>query len=529
MSETPVFSHAAVVAPHDLAAASGKAILREGGNAIEAMVAMAATIAVVYPHMNSIGGDGFWVIREASGKVHAIEACGFAGADATIERYQGLGHDRIPMRGPLAALTVPGAIGGWERALEGSRALGGRLPLDMLLHEAIALARDGHAVSASEERTIPNEMDGLHGLAAFAARYLIDGKRPKAGTRASSLSMAQTLDHLARAGLDDFYRGDIAREIAEELEQAGSPVTREDLRRYEPKLRQPLSVELRDATVYNCPPPTQGLAALVLLGVFERLKQARLDSVEHVHGLVEATKIALMVRDKVVTDFDRLDHDPAEFLTPAALEREASRISMTSSLPFPLAPGAGDTVWMGAIDASGLCVSYIQSIYWEYGSGVYLPRTGVLMQNRGASFSLDRRARNPLQPGRRPFHTLNPPLAAFKDGRVCCYGSMGGDGQPQFQAQILSRYRLGMGIAAAIEAPRYLLGRTWGSPSSGLKLEAGFDPDLVRALERLGQPVETTNDPNPDQFGHAGMLVRHPQGRVEGSHDPRSDGGAAGL
>ena len=538
MSDTPVFSKAAVAAPHYLAAQAGEAILEEGGNAIEAMIAMAATIAVVYPHMNSIGGDGFWLIREPSGATHAIEACGFAGSEATIERYRKLGHDRIPMRGALAALTVPGAIGGWERALEGSATLagqgiGGKLPLSVLLHQAIALARDGYEVSHSEARTIPNELDALNGLPEFTAKYLVEGKRPKAGTIQTSKAMAATLDHLARGGLSDFYRGDVAREMAAELEAAGSPVTRADLKAYTAKMRTPLSVRLTDATVYNCPPPTQGLASLVLLGVFEHLDIKRADGIEHLHGLVEATKIALMVRDRVVTDFDRLDEKPADFLTKSYLQKQAARIAAGKALPFPLKPDSGDTVWMGAIDASGLAVSYIQSIYWEYGSGLYLPKTGVLMQNRGASFSLDKTARNPLQPGRRPFHTLNAPLAAFDDGRIACFGSMGGDGQPQFQAQVFSRYRLGVGIADAIAAPRYLMGRTWGSHSTALKLEDGFDPDIIRALERAGQPVEIVSDENHDGFGHAGILLRHgagrSEGRIEAAHDPRSDGGAAGF
>ena len=181
---------------------------------------------------------------------------------------------------------------------------------------------------------------------------------------------------------------------------------------------------------------------------------------------------------------------------------------------------------MGAVDKDGLAVSYIQSVYWEYGSGCVLPRTGVLMQNRGLSFSLDPKALNPLQPGRRPFHTLNPALATFADGRVMPYGTMGGDGQPQTQAQVFSRYMFGMGLAEAIDAPRFALGRTWGAASSLLALESRFDPSLVRALERAGHEVA---DGYADTFGHAGGLIRHARGHVEAAHDPRSDGGASGL
>ncbi|MDB5572125.1 MAG: gamma-glutamyltransferase, partial [Hyphomicrobiales bacterium] len=341
--------------------------------------------------------------------------------------------------------------------------------------------------------------------------------------------LASTLEHLGTAGLRDFYRGDVGREIAADLERIDAPVTRRDLERTEARWREPLSVRLNDVTVWNAPPPTQGLAALALLGIFERLDVRRGEGFEHIHGLVEATKRALAIRDRVVTDFDHLREDPAALLSAQALEREAAMISMTRAGPFPARDAVGDTVWMGVIDGSGLAVSYIQSTYWEYGSGCLLPATGVLMQNRGVSFSLDESALNALRPGRRPFHTLNPPLAAFDDGRVCVYGSMGGDGQPQFQAQILSRLRFGMAPDAAVDAPRYLLGRTWGEDSASLKLEDRFDPSVVSALRRAGHEVEIVPEPYSDMLGHAGMLVRWPKGRIEGTHDPRSDGGALGL
>ncbi len=185
---------------------------------------------------------------------------------------------------------------------------------------------------------------------------------------------------------------------------------------------------------------------------------------------------------------------------------------------------------MGAIDATGMAVSYIQSIYWEYGSGCVLPRTGVLWQNRGVSFSLDPSALNPLEPGRKPFHTLNPAMALFNDGRIMPYGSMGGDGQPQFQAAIFTRQAFGMGLAEAVDAPRWLLGKTWGSASVSLKLENRFDPTLIRALEKAGHAVEILPDAYSDTLGHAGMLLRDARrGSVAATHDPRSDGGAAGL
>ncbi|GAC1330794.1 MAG: oxamate amidohydrolase [Beijerinckiaceae bacterium] len=532
MNDTPTFSRAAAVAPHQLAAETGHTILAEGGNAIEAMVGMAATVAMVYPHMNAVGGDGFWLIcepnRRAADAVRYIEACGYAGRQATIAHYQGLGHDAIPPRGPLAALTVPGAIGGWALALELSAHLGGRLPLPELLRDAIRLGREGYPQSRSEAGGHPFEFEALKEAPGFADRFLIDGKLPEAGMLRRAAKLADTFEHLGRAGLDDFYRGDVARELGRDMEAIGALVTREDLAGYRAVARDALHLHLQGRSHYNSAPPTQGLASLLILGIFDRLKVTRKESFEHIHGLVEASKRALTIRDRVCTDFDRVRHAPASFLTSQALQREADAISMNRAASYPVAAANGDTVWMGAIDASGLTVSYIQSIYWEYGSGCVLPATGVLLQNRGVSFSLDPNALNPLMPGRRPFHTLNPALATFEDGRIMSYGAMGGDGQPQFQAQVFTRYLFGAGLAEAIDAPRFLFGRTWGSATRALRLEDRFDPGLIARLRSVGHEVEELGAYD-ENVGHAGALVRYPDGRIEAMHDPRSDGGAAGI
>jgi gamma-glutamyltranspeptidase/glutathione hydrolase len=531
MPDTPVFPAAAVAAPHQLAAEAGRAVLAEGGNAIEAMVAMAAAIAVVYPHMNALGGDAFWLVHEPGGRVRGIDASGPAGSLATIKRYRDKDYDAIPPRGPDAALTVVGAVAGWRLALDYARRLGGKAPLALLLHDAIRFARDGYPVSASEAREEAKEFETLKTAPGFAETFLVDGKSASAGTLRRVPALADTLSQLADAGLDDFYRGDVGREIAADLERIGSPVTRRDLEGYRAAAMEPLSARLQDVALYNCPPPTQGLASLLLLGIFERLDVRRGESIEHHHGLVEATKRAVAIRDRVVTDPRHLAHDPHAFLSASVFEREAALVERGRAAPFPLPPGEGDTVWMGAIDANGLAVSYIQSIYWEWGSGCVLPRTGIHWQNRGVSFSLDPKARNPLEPGRKPFHTLNPAMAVFADGRVMSYGAMGGDGQPQFQAQIFSRYaKFGMAPADAVDAPRWLLGRTWGTTSTRLKLESRFEPSLVQGLARLGHDVEEHPRPYWEDFGHAGMLVKQPRdGRVEATHDPRSDGGAVGL
>ena len=529
MNDTPQFSHAAVAAPHRLAALAGRDVLAQGGDAIEAMVAMASTIAVVYPHMNAIGGDGFWLIREPGGRVRAIEACGYAGEGATVAAYRNLELETIPTRGPMAALTVPGAIGGWIAALERSKALGGRLPLKTLLEAAERHAREGCAVSPSEARYDPTADAALMAAPGFADTFLAERKRPESGAMRKQPRLAETLAQLVHAGLDDFYRGDIGREIAADLERIGSPVTRADLTRYQAAWREPLSLRVGGATLYNTPAPTQGLASLVLLGLYERLGVGDVEGFAHAHALIEATKRALTIRNEACVDFAQATHDFAALLSEQWLDGQAARIDKRRAAPWPLPPDMGDTVWMGAIDDKGLAVSFIQSVYWEYGSGCVLPATGVTMQNRGLAFSLEPGARNPLRPGRRPFHTLNPPLAVFDDGRVLSYGAMGGDGQPQFQAQVFTRIAAGQDLTQAVSAPRFLFGRSWGIATTNVKIEEAFDDSIASALAKAGHDIERRSPAHRDLFGHAGALMRGAKGGVAATHDPRSDGGAEGL
>ena len=517
-------------APHHAAAEAGRHVLAEGGNALEAMVAMAATIAAVYPHMNHVGGDGFWLVREPSGRVRALMAPGPAGSKATPVFYRERGYDAIPPRGPLAALTVPGAIGGWMVALEAAAALGGKMPLDVLLANAIAHARGGYMVTRSQAALTADKLSELKDVPGFAEAFLVDGKPPQTGDTLKQTAFAATLDHLVNAGLADFYRGDVGREIAADLERIGAPVTRADLDRYKAYVAEPLSAQLDIGTLYNAPPPTQGLASLIILSLFERLRVAEAESFDFVHGLVESTKRAFKIRDRAVTDPSRLGEPLDKYLESPFLDGEAQRIDRKKAAQWPVPADKGDTIWMGAADASGLVVSYIQSIYWEFGSGCVLPRTGVLMQNRGASFSLDKNAANPLEPGRLPFHTLNPALAVLKDGRVMAYGTMGGDGQPQTQGMLFARHVLfRQPLDQAIDAPRWLLGRTWGSPHTNLRMESRFDGNLVDRLLSAGHDVEVIDESHSDTMGHAGAVILHPNGTMEGGHDPRADAGVAGV
>jgi len=519
---------AVVCAPHRDAVEAGRLVLADGGNALEAMVAMAATVAAVYPHMSHLGGDGFWLLREPSGRVRALMAAGRACANASPELYRE--YESIPPRGPLAALTSPGAVSGWTLAMEAAQAHGGHMPLRDLFASAIRHASEGYAVSRSQAHLTAEKIDELKDVPGFAPIFLADGKAPQAGTVLKQQALAATLDHLAHAGLDDFYRGDVGREIAADLDRLGSPITRADLERCRATVAEPLSVRLKSATLFNTPPPTQGLASLIILALFERLNVTEAESFDHVHGLIEATKRAFAVRDAVITDPDRLPVPIDRYLRPDFLDMQALKIDRRKAAPWPAARAQGETVWMGSADASGLVVSYIQSLYWEFGSGVVLPATGVLMQNRGASFSLASNARNALEPGRLPFHTLNPALAVLDEGRVIAYGSMGGDGQPQTQAAVFTRQVLfRQPLDRAIDAPRWLLGRTWGAERDNVRVEARFADSLIDRLLSAGHDIEILPDGYSDVMGHAGAAVLNADGSLEAAHDPRADGGAAGM
>lgn len=486
MHSSNVSTHGMAVAPHHLASQSALAILREGGSAIEAMVAAAAAIAVVYPHMNGLGGDGFWLIVPPEGDPIAIDASGAAGSLATLEAYAGQQH--IPHRGPQAALTVAGTVSGWDEALRISRDLTGRaLPVARLLADAIGYAEDGIPVTASQAHATASKLEELRHQPGFSETWLVAGEAPRPGSRFRQPALAGTLRMLASDGLDSFYRGPLAERLA------------------------------------------QGLVSLAILGITDRLKMADADDAQTVHRIVEATKRAFALRDAHITDPRHLDVDVQQLLTPEALQPLADSIDDASASPWGGGKGPGDTVWMGVVDNSGLAVSFIQSIYHEFGSGVVLPDTGIVWQNRGAAFSLDPQHLLALAPGKQPFHTLNPAAARLNDGRVMVYGSMGGDGQPQTQAALFTRYILqGVPLQESISRPRWLLGRTWGQSSDSLKLEGRFAPACIARLRELGHDVEVLADFS-EAMGHAGAIVRHPNGLLEGATDPRSNGAAAGY
>ncbi len=450
-----------------------------------------------------------------------------AAASPALYKAQGLAS--IPWRGPLAANTVAGTISGWGEVLRIAADWGGRLPLARLVEEAAWHAEHGFAVTLSQAELTEAKWPELKDAPGFKEVFLIDGRLPREGQIMKLPALGAALRRIGQAGTEDFYRGELARSMAADHARFGTPLTAGDLAAHQARRPAALSVELGEATLYNFAPPTQGFASLMILGLFDRLGVREAEGFEHIHGLVEATKQAFLVRDRILGDPDSMTEQPQRYLEPAALDALVQRINREQALPWPYPANPGDTVWMGAIDGEGRQASFIQSIYFEFGSGCVLPESGIVWQNRGSSFLLDGQGPRLLAPGRRPFHTLNPALARFKDGRDMVYGTMGGEGQPQTQSALFSRYGLfGQPLQQAVTAPRWLLGKTWGENSITLKLEGRFDPDLVARLRRAGHDIELLADFTAT-MGHAGAIVRHPDGSLEGATDPRSDGAVAGF
>lgn len=505
-------------APHFLAAQTGQQILDAGGNACEAMVAAAAMVAVQYPHMNSLGGDSFWLIAKPGQAPIAIDGSGCAALSVDPENYP---QGSLPDSGAEAAVTMAGTVAAWQQALAVG---GGDLPVSELLAPAIVSARNGISVTKSLQAASEKTYSRLADIRSFAKLYLPNGRPLKEGELLQNPALAETLKTLGEQGLDSFYRGDIAQKLAEDLAKQGSPLSIGDFARFDAEVKAPLSVETDKGKLFNFGAPTQGLASLLILAIYDRLAHQAQSEADHVHLLVEATKQAFLVRDAEVCDEEHLRVPLDEFLAPHKVEKMAAAVDLHRALPWPHVAKPGDTVWMGAVDKDGTMVSFIQSVYWEFGSGCVSPSTGVLWNNRALSFSLDKTHHNYLEPGKKPFHTLNPAYAELSDGRRMVYGTMGGEGQPQTQACLFSRYLYqNFSLQDAIAEPRWLLGRTWGDDTHQLRLEESLSERIGHDLILRGHDITQVNDCN-ELMGHAGAAVLSIDGTCEASSDPRSDG-----
>ena len=524
-----------VTSPHSLASAAGRDALRRGGSAVDAAIATNAVLCVAYPHMAGLGGDGFWIVHEGD-RVRGVNASGPAAADATPGFYRDRGHDAIPERGAAAALTVPGAVDGWRLVHEEY----GALPWADLFETAATYAREGVPTAASLARWLVQDRDVLRGTSA-GATFLDDGEPRPAGARLTQPALATTLDRLAadgpRAG---FYEGAFAEAFCAGLD--GSPLAPADLADYRAEWVEPITTTYRGRTVHELPPNTQGVSVLALLNLIEGYDVAGWGdgTADYYHHLTEAVKLAFADRDEWVTDPAFLDIPTAELSSKAYADDRRARIDPDRALPADVPPGRtssgsaarrsadGDTVYFAAADDDGLLVSAIQSIYFDFGSGVVAGETGVIPQNRGALFSLDPAHPNVLAPGKRSFHTLVPAMADLDASRLA-FGTMGGEGQPQTQAALLTRLvDFGYDVQQAIEAPRWRYGRAWGADSLALSLEGRVADGVVAELSRRGHTPRLHTDWT-DAVGHAAAIRHHESGAFEGGADPRSDGAALGY
>jgi gamma-glutamyltranspeptidase/glutathione hydrolase len=522
-----------VATPHALASEAGLAVLRRGGNAMDAAIAAGAAVAVVYPHMNGVGGDSFWLIYDArSRKLRALNAAGRSADAADLDTYRARFGAAIPVRGGAAALTVPGVVSGWWAAHALSRdTLGSPIAWGALLEAAIAHARDGFRPSPGQHRETADATD-LFG--DESPRDLRDGLwrifHPDllGRERFVQADLASTLEEIARSGGDAFYRGGLAGRIARGARAAGSPLTAEDLARHQPEWVEPLRVPYRGGEAASFPPPTQGFAALAILTLLEGFDIASLGEADYVHVVVEATKLAFEDRDRFLADPTVAEVPVARCLDPARLAERRRRISRRAAMPAAGPVATGDTIAIVTADADGNAVSLIQSLYWEFGSGVIAGDTGVLLQNRGAFFSLDPAHVNHLAPRKQTAHTLIPSMYLV-DGRPrLVHGTMGGEGQPQTQAALVTRVvDRGLGPQAALEAPRWLFGRTWGEETRSLRLEDRFGGDVKDELRARGHEVEVVEGWS-DLMGHA-QLIRLEATGLTGGSDPRADGAALGF
>ncbi len=526
-------SHGLVASPHRLASEAGVAVLRRGGTAVDAAIAAATTIAVVYPHMNGVGGDNFWLIFDGRGRtLRALNAAGRSAAAAGLETYRARFGSTIPPRGGAAALTVPGAVSGWWAAHRLSRdGLGSPLAWRTLFEDAVAHARDGFPPSPGQRRVTAETADLFGATAPAELRATLwRTYHPALLARARFVQteLAETLAAVASGGADEFYRGGLAKRMAAGAAAAGSPLSATDFAEHRAEWVEPLAVPYRGGVATSFPPPTQGFAALAILALLDGFDLAALDEADYVHLVVEATKLAFEDRDRHLTDPTVVPVPVERCLDPVRLAERRGRISRRSAMPVTSAPMGGGTVAIVAADAHGNAVSLIQSLYWEFGSGVLAGDTGVLLQNRGAFFSLDPAHPNRLAPRKHTAHTLIPSMYLVDGCPRLVYGTMGGEGQPQTQAALVTRIvDRGLSPQAAVEAPRWLWGRTWGEASRMLRLEARFGAEVAESLRRRGHDVSAAEEWS-DLMGHAQVIRLDADGFTGGS-DPRADGAALGL
>jgi gamma-glutamyltranspeptidase len=517
-----------VCSPNYLATGAGLGVLRRGGSAIDAAIATNAVLAVVTPYLCGMGGDLFaQVYSAADRRLYGLNGSGRAPAEATVERITQLaGSSTMPSRGPLP-INVPGCVEAWGVL----HARFGRLPLGDVLSDALHYAERGFPLNRDFVRAIAASAPLFHSHTPARETFLPGGRVPREGAIFRQPRLAATIRTVATDGPGAYYRGPIAAEIARSVRAIGGVLSEDDLAAHTSDWVQPLEVRYRDVTVYELPPNSQGVVALMMLGMLDTLPPERIAAgdVESIHLLAEAARLAYADREAHLTDPAAMAIQAPLLVREDYLARRASLIGPRASVASP-AGTPGDTIYLCAADEDGNLVSLIESNYMGIGSGVMAGETGVLLHNRGAWFSLDLAHRNVIAPRKRTMHTLMPGMA-FRDGRPwLVFGTMGGSTQPQIHVQVLTRrIDAGLPIDRAIDAPRF--DAVIGSDAFGrpiMEMEGRFDPDVIAGLWDRGHAPAVT-EPYTGAMGHAHAIEILPNGAYVGASDPRADGLALGY
>ncbi|HZV79871.1 MAG TPA: gamma-glutamyltransferase family protein [Candidatus Binatus sp.] len=524
---------AMVTAPHALAAQAGLDVLRAGGSAADGGVAIAAALSVLYPHMTGIGGDAFFLYYDA--KTKQVSAYNGSGASATLADrafYLGAGVQSIPAHGGLAALTVPGAVDAWLALHDRF----GRLPLSLSLESAIRHARTGAPIARSlarglhEEHELLADDEGARPLYASKPRYEI-------GERLVQPALATTLERIAADGRSFWYEGEAAQLIEKRARAAGSPLRAADLASHRGFYTDPLRSTFGRHIALTTPPNSQGMVLALAQNINDVTVEGyefELGSAAHAHYGIESIKLAFEDRDEWIGDPRYLKPPFEELLSDKRARVRAGdidpyRASVPRSHKKRRASG-GDTTYFACVDDAGNALSMIQSLYFHFGSCVGVPELGIVLQNRGCSFTLDEGRSTSLAPARLPFHTLMTAMLLDDDRPALVYGTMGGEGQPQTNLQVSVRIaERGIDPQEALDAPRWRYGRTWGDQVPGVAIEARAGAPCVAGLRARGHHVIVTDDWE-ESMGHAGAIViDRARGMLVGASDLRSDGAALGL
>jgi gamma-glutamyltranspeptidase/glutathione hydrolase len=504
--------------PHTLATEAGVRAYRDGGNAIDAAIAAAAVLTVVYPHNVALGGDLIALVRTPDGTVHCINASGWAGAAADAAHSRSRHGRWLPTRG-ADAVTVPGGVRGWEAL----RRLGARLTWGRTLAPAEVAARTGEPVASSLATHLADaENADLIGSDDFDRVFRPGGRGLRAGDLLVQPALAETFATLRQKGPDAFYEGGLAERMVAYLRSLGSILTLEDFAAFEPESVPPISVEFGgDLTVFTSPPNTHGFLLLRALRAIDEL------GIEDPLGDDIGTLLRIfhhgnVLRTESLADPRYADVDVAEMVGGGI--GELSELGRAPAGPT-LVPH-GDTVGVAAADADGYAVSLIQSVYHAFGSGLIDPATGVLFHNRGTSFSLDDASPNVIAPRKRPAHTLMPTMTTYRGAMRHVLATMGGQGQPQILAQVLLRALAGAGAEAAVSAPRAVVGlQIDGGTADSVTVEAALPPNSKASIVRAG--LEATEvSPHSEALGQANVVFADAGGSLTAASDPRSDGAA---